>query len=132
MPQGSFQPISPNPFIVGNPIRSREMFFGRLDEFRFIERTLEGGRKTALIVLFGERRSGKSSILYQILNGQLGEAFLPIFLDMQIMAGIASEAEFFGRIIADTANILGKNGLALEPSFWRSDETNPPRRFADF
>jgi len=101
MSERAFEPIYPNPYIVGNPIRSQEMFFGRLDEFNFIARSLEDGRKTALIVLFGERRSGKSSILYQILNGRLGDAFLPIFVDMQLMAGIASDAEFFGRIIAD-------------------------------
>jgi len=132
MPQGSFQPIYPNPYIVGNPIRSREMFFGRMDEFRFIERSLENGRKTALIVLFGERRSGKSSILYQLLNGQLGPAFLPIFVDMQIMAGIASEAELFSRIIADTCKTLGKNGPAFEQHALRSDESNPPERFRRF
>jgi len=132
MPQASFLPIHPNPYIVGNPIRSREMFFGRVDEFSFIERTLENGQKTALIVLFGERRSGKSSILYQILNGQLGETFLPIFVDMQIMAGIANEAEFFGRIIAETGKMLGKNGSALEPFALRSSEPNPSERFRQF
>jgi hypothetical protein len=114
MPQHIFEPIHPNPYIAGNPIRTREMFFGRVDEFRFIARALEGGRKTALIVLFGERRSGKSSILYQILNGELGEAFLPIFVDMQIMAGITSDAEFFGRMIADACATLNKNGLSSE------------------
>lgn len=96
MEQGSFKPIYPNPYIVGNPIRSRDMFFGRVDEFRHIAQALDNGKKTALIVLFGERRSGKSSILYQIQNGQLGQSFLPIFVDMQIMAGIANEAEFLG------------------------------------
>lgn len=114
MSQAPFQPIYPNPYIAGNPIRGKEMFFGRLDEFRFIERHLEGGRKTALIVLYGERRSGKSSILYQILNGELGEAFLPIFVDMQIMAGIASDAEFFGRIIIDTCKALAAQDLSAE------------------
>jgi hypothetical protein len=132
MPQGPFQPIHPNPYIVGNPIRSREMFFGRVDEFRFIARALENGQKTALIVLFGERRSGKSSILYQILNGELGEAFLPIFVDMQIMAGIANEAEFFSRIIADTCKAQGKNAPSSGQYALRSDESNPPEVFRQF
>jgi hypothetical protein len=132
MPEVTFQPIYPNPYIVGNPIRSREMFFGRVDEFRFIERALENGQKTALIVLFGERRSGKSSILYQILNGQLDAAFLPIFVDMQIMAGITDEAEFFGRIIADTAKMLGKNDLARSPHALQADAPNPTEAFRRF
>lgn len=114
MQQRAFEPIYPNPYIAGNPIRNREMFFGREDEFRFIARALEDGRKTALIVLFGERRCGKSSILYQILNGCLGQAFLPVFVDMQIMAGIASDAEFFSRIMADSCKQLNGAGLFAE------------------
>ncbi len=132
MPQRAFEPIYPNPYIAGNPIRDQEMFFGRVDEFRFIARALEDGRKAALIVLFGERRSGKSSILYQILNGRLGEAFLPIFVDMQIMAGIAGDADFFERIIADTCKQLAGNGLSAEPYATQLKEaaaTNVFRRF---
>ncbi len=132
MPRRAFEPIYPNPYIAGNPIRDQEMFFGRVDEFRFIARALEDGRKTALIVLFGERRSGKSSILYQILNGRLGEAFLPIFVDMQIMAGIAGDADFFERIIADACKQLAGNGLSAEPYATQLKEaaaTNVFRRF---
>lgn len=132
MPRRAFEPIYPNPYIAGNPIRNQEMFFGRVDEFRFIARALEDGRKTALIVLFGERRSGKSSILYQILNGRLGEAFLPIFVDMQIMAGIAGDADFFERIIADACKQLAGNGLSAEPyatQFKEAAATNVFRRF---
>ncbi|GEM_PF-1763334 len=132
MSQGLFQPIYPNPYIVGNPIRSREMFFGRMDEFHFIARALDDGRKAALIVLFGERRSGKSSILYQIQNGQLGEAFLPIFVDMQIMAGIANEAEFFSRLITDTGKALGKEGPEMTSNILRPDDSNPAEGFRQF
>lgn len=114
MQQRAFERIYPNPYIAGNPIRNREMFFGREDEFRFIARALEDGRKTALIVLFGERRCGKSSILYQILNGCLGQAFLPVFVDMQIMAGVAGEAVFFSRIMADACKQLNGAGLFAE------------------
>jgi len=132
MSQGLFQPIYPNPYIVGNPIRSREMFFGRMDEFHFIARALDDGRKAALIVLFGERRSGKSSILYQIQNGQLGKAFLPIFVDMQIMAGIANEAEFFSRLITDTGKALGKEAPELTSNIIRPDDSNPAEGFRQF
>jgi hypothetical protein len=132
MTQGLFEPIYPNPYIVGNPIRSRDMFFGRVDEFRFIARALEDGRKTAIIVLFGERRSGKSSILYQILNGELGAAFLPIFVDMQIMAGISNEAEFFSRIIADTCKTLKIKALSPEHYSSPSNADNPTEMFRRF
>ncbi len=132
MPPLAFEPIYPNPYIAGNPVRSREMFFGREDEFNFIARALEEGRKTALIVLFGERRSGKSSILYQILNGRLGEAFLPFFIDTQIMAGITGDAEFFSRIIADFCKQLPSNALPVERYLTMITESTATNVFREF
>jgi hypothetical protein len=92
-----FRPIRPNPFIVGNPIRTPEMFFGRLEEFRSIRSTVRSQRQGSVIVLIGDRRTGKTSILYQILNGNLGEDYLPVFLDLQALV-VESDAEFLGAI----------------------------------
>ncbi|MFQ5929467.1 MAG: AAA family ATPase [Acidobacteriota bacterium] len=78
-----FHPIEPNPYIVGNPVRSPEMFFGRKEDFQFIRTKLENQRQGCIMVLCGERRTGKTSILYQILNGRLGDRFIPVFVDMQ-------------------------------------------------
>jgi hypothetical protein len=38
--------ISLNPFIVGNPMKSREMFFCREDDFLFVARWIGGGQST--------------------------------------------------------------------------------------
>ena len=70
-----FKPI-PNPYIVGNPIKTKDMFYGRQDDFDFIKRKLQAGNQSFIIVFCGERRSGKTSILFQILNGELGPSFL--------------------------------------------------------
>jgi len=78
-----FQPILPNPFIVGNPVRSADMFFGRKREFEYVRATLADQRQGCVIVLTGERRTGKTSILYQISDGRLGEGSVAVFLDMQ-------------------------------------------------
>jgi ligand-binding sensor domain-containing protein len=93
----TYLPIEPNPFIVGNPIRTEKMFYGREDDFRYVRTKLEGASQGVIIVFCGERRVGKSSILYQVLNGRLGERFIPVFVDMQEMV-IASDEEFFARI----------------------------------
>src|SRR5215471_14430056 len=92
-----YLPIEPNPFIVGNPIRTEKMFFGREDDFRYVRTKLEGVSQGVVIVFCGERRVGKSSILYQVLNGRLGDRFVPVFVDMQEMV-ISSDSEFFTRI----------------------------------
>src|SRR5262249_42718204 len=93
----SFVPIEPNPYIVGNPIRTEAMFYGRQDDFRYVRTKLEGVNQGVVIVFCGERRVGKSSILYQVLNGRLGERFIPVFVDLQEMV-VSSDAELFARI----------------------------------
>jgi ligand-binding sensor domain-containing protein len=92
----NYVPIEPNPFIVGNPIRGENMFFGREDDFRYVRTKLEAASQGIVIVFCGERRVGKSSILYQVMNGRLGDRFIPVFVDMQEMV-ISSDAEFFTR-----------------------------------
>lgn len=92
-----FTPIQPNPYVVGNPIRSQAMFFGREDDFQYVARKLEGTPQGLVIVFCGERRTGKSSILYQMANGRLGAAFVPVFIDMQEML-VQSDHEFFNRV----------------------------------
>ena len=64
---------------------TEQMFFGREDDFRYVRTKLEGASQGVVIVFCGDRRVGKSSILYQVLNGRLGERFMPVFVDLQEM-----------------------------------------------
>lgn len=69
-----------NPYIIGRPIRVHEpgKFFGREQLFNFIEYNLNNDQQT--ILLFGQRRIGKSSILFQISQFiQPDEYFFVIF-----------------------------------------------------
>jgi AAA+ ATPase superfamily predicted ATPase len=103
-----------NPYIVGNPIKTREMFFGREDDFQFVARKIGTGVSNQVLVFCGERRSGKTSILFQILGGRLGKRFLPILVDMQILAGIRDDDHFFRTILKVACDSLAVEGLSLE------------------
>lgn len=72
-----------NPYIVGNPIRDQGVFFGRQDIFRDVMQVLRQPRSNA-IVLYGQRRIGKTSVLLQ-LDTQLARAgdFTPVYFDLQ-------------------------------------------------
>jgi kumamolisin len=70
-----------NPYIAGNPVTGEEMFFGREDIFEFVKRTLSGRHRDNPIVLYGQRRTGKTSVLYHICR-YLGPAYLCIFVDL--------------------------------------------------
>ncbi|MEW6127032.1 MAG: two-component regulator propeller domain-containing protein [Acidobacteriota bacterium] len=125
----TFLPIEKNPYIVGNPIRSEKMFFGREDDFRYVRTKLEGASQGVLIVFCGERRVGKSSILYQVMNGRLGKRFVPVFVDMQEMV-ITSDGEFFARIARLIVDALQRIEVRLiAPSF---ANRNPYPVFTDF
>jgi len=92
-----FSPI-PNPYIVGNPIRAPDMFFGREDDFQFARQKLMRERAGVVLVFCGDRRSGKTSILFQIVNGRLGAEFMPVLIDMQYFAAISTDRDFYRNI----------------------------------
>jgi len=69
----------PNKYMVGNPIKTEEMFFGRNNDFAIIRDWIYDGYK--VILLKGGRRSGKTSILYQINNGRLSDTTETVFCD---------------------------------------------------
>ena len=72
-----------NPYIVGNPIKEQASFFGRQDIFREVLQVLRQ-RDSNAIVLYGQRRIGKTSVLLQ-LEKQLAHAgeFTPVYFDLQ-------------------------------------------------
>ena len=90
--QAEFKEI-PNPYITGKAISDKNMFFGREDIFSFVKDKLSRSVKDG-IVLYGGRRTGKTSILNQIANGRLGDEFVPVFIDMQEMAGVDTHGFF--------------------------------------
>jgi len=106
-----YTPIKVNPYIVGNPVREREMFFGREDDFEFIRKNVERRSGGVCLVVCGERRSGKTSVLYQILNGRLGTEYIPVLLDLQLYGNIQNIEEFFSFMIRDIIDSLRKRDM---------------------
>ena len=71
-----------NPYIAGNPVKGEEQFIGRTDVLREVEKVLRNPSTNA-IVLFGQRRIGKTSILSKI-EQQLNDKaeYTPIYFDL--------------------------------------------------
>jgi AAA+ ATPase superfamily predicted ATPase len=123
-----FKPI-PNPYIVGNPIKSAEMFYGRQEEFFFTKRKIETGDKNYVIVFCGERRSGKTSILFQILSGQFGDTFLPALIDMQTMAGLNNDGDFLGEMAQEICRTLKDSRIDFNGYAFRAHTESPYKSF---
>jgi len=74
-----------NPYIAGSPVTVPEMFFGREDVFTFVREALVGRHRDNVIVLYGQRRTGKTSILHQ-LQHHLGPRYVCVFIDLHALA----------------------------------------------
>ncbi|MCJ7434948.1 MAG: AAA family ATPase, partial [Anaerolineales bacterium] len=71
-----------NPYIAGAPVTEKRMFFGREDVFDWIERSLSGQYTDHILVVHGQRRVGKTSVLKQLGN-RLPDRYIPVFFDLQ-------------------------------------------------
>ncbi len=88
---------STNPYVFDGPVTTKELFFGRDEIFRSIREVLVDREQDNLIVLYGRRRIGKTSILLQV-GHRLNEQYIPILVDLQ---GIPSDSpEGFLREVA--------------------------------
>jgi outer membrane protein assembly factor BamB/3-methyladenine DNA glycosylase AlkC len=93
---GKFVGLEPNPYIVGRPLRATDtaLFMGREDVFEYVRTNLRGKYRDNIIVLHGQRRTGKTSILYQI-GRILGDEYVPVFIDMQSILDVGTAAFLF-------------------------------------
>jgi Tol biopolymer transport system component/tetratricopeptide (TPR) repeat protein len=72
----------PNPYVAGPPLTGEQGFFGREAIFQFVRETLGAGQK--VIVLFGQRRIGKTSLLHQLQRPiHTPPGFHPVYFDLQ-------------------------------------------------
>lgn len=71
-----------NPYIAGAPVTEARMFFGREDVFQWIENSIAGQYTDHILVIHGQRRVGKTSVLKQLGN-RLPKRYIPVFFDLQ-------------------------------------------------
>jgi len=75
--------IPKNPYITGNPVGNGPAFIGRTDVLREVLNVLKHPEENA-IVLVGQRRIGKTSVLHELkANFSKEGAYQPIYFDLQ-------------------------------------------------
>ena len=114
-----------NPYVAGAPVLDEDMFFGRRD---LVDRILQTIHNNSLL-LFGERRIGKTSIQHQIKKrlrdlDDPNYEFYPVYVDLQG----TPETHFFRTIAEDIVQQLGPALTELMPGIEISD----PYSFRDF
>ena len=114
-----------NPYVAGAPVLDEDMFFGRRD---LVDRILQTIHNNSLLI-FGERRIGKTSIQHQIKKrlrdlDDPNYEFYPVYVDLQG----TPETHFFRTIAEDIVQQLGPALTELMPGIEISD----PYSFRDF
>jgi hypothetical protein len=107
-----FQRIFPIPYVTGTPLRSGEMFVGRNDVFEFVREHLLGAYQNNVIVLHGQRRTGKTSILYR-LQDVLADTHVAVLVDMQGKAARGT-ADFLYALSDDIVYALENHNIFVE------------------
>lgn len=111
-----------NPYIAGSPVIEEDMFFGRTELLQQVLNTLHNNS----LLLFGERRIGKTSLLHSIHRHllRLNDAeydFHPIFIDLE---GVPEESFFailMSEILVQFEKRLGALPVRFQPTLPKRD-----------
>jgi hypothetical protein len=118
----------PNPYVVGTPLQTGSpLFFGRQDVVDFIKENL-AAKHTNNLVLIGQRRTGKTSLLKQ-LPEQLGDEYLSIYLDGQSLGLDPGLPNFFLNIATEISFVLEDRGFEIDPPEYADFEESPSAAF---
>ena len=79
--------LGASPYIVGSPVDRQEMFFGRADVMDRIKRQLGASTHANVILLEGNRRTGKTSILHQLGKPNMVPGWVPVYCSLQDAEG---------------------------------------------
>jgi tetratricopeptide (TPR) repeat protein len=106
--------IQANPYIAGRALRQQRGFVGRADVLGKVATMLGSPHQNAL-VLYGQRRIGKTSILLQLQRRLSTPLFLPVYFDLMDRA-----RRPLGQVLFElAAQVAAEAGMALPaaPSF---------------
>ena len=70
-----------NPYSASRPVGGRVGFYGRQDELRRVERTLNDPNQNCLVI-YGQRRIGRTSILLQLERRLDRKRFHPVYYSL--------------------------------------------------
>lgn len=133
-----FQPLENRyaPWAEGGPVEDPQMFVGRAQLLDRLENSLLSGSGSKCIVMFGQKRSGKSSLLEHLRRRLVGRGgCLPVQFSLYDMGPALNEAAFFHEVLRSIAGALadlreqGKTSLDLVCPSLESFDQHPVPRF---
>ncbi|RMH68636.1 MAG: hypothetical protein D6675_15415 [Gemmatimonadetes bacterium] len=108
-----------NPYVTGTPLTSENAFYGREDIFQFIENALQNPSQN-LIVIYGQRRIGKTSILNRLPHRLAGTDCHVVSCSLMGKAHY-STSQILAHIARTIAETVAGIDLPVEASFRQED-----------
>ena len=125
MPLRDFNAI-PNPYLPGTPLRHDSLvFFGREELFTFIAENAGRVSQRNVLILIGQRRTGKTSFLLR-LRQHLPENLLPVYIDCQSLGVIPGMPALLYELAWQIADALATRSITVtvpDPQVWQDDPT---------
>ena len=82
-PSGKATELGPSPYVVGSPVERRDMLFGRQPIIDEIRRQLPTTGQPNVVLLQGNRRTGKTSILKRLQATDVLPGWIPVYCSLQ-------------------------------------------------
>lgn len=117
-----------NPFDISRPAPPK-MFFGRTSETKAMQRELCDGDHGRALILYGPRRSGKTSICRNFLDTQLHAPFLGVYISLQ-RATLSHESDMFRRIANEISRCFQKQFGCPAPAWEHYCDSDPQLCFS--
>lgn len=120
------QDLGASPYIAGPPINCPEMFFGRNEVISQIKRQLSMTNRANVLLLEGNRRTGKTSILKHLGSGDVLQGWIPVYCSFQGVTGDESlvglpTAQVFKVMAIEIFKTVADKGYRV----WFPDEEMP-------
>ena len=101
-----------NPYLPGLPIQDKRMFYGRESDLKYLIDNFIRIEAQTVQVLYGQRRSGKTTLLNQLANTDLLAQHVAVKIDLQKMALNLNLNKFFFGISREISKAMLNKGLA--------------------
>lgn len=123
----------PNPYTTGTPVRTTEMFYGRESDLEFLQEKLTNTSSNTVVMLTGQRRAGKTSLIYQLTNErQLLSPHIAVFIDLQTLALNSDVGQLLAGIATTIYNELIKYNINAPQPDRSSFDQDATSTFNDF
>lgn len=127
----------PDKYRAGMPLTlgelDRALFFGRKKDITFLLEKLTSTDSNSMVVFYGQRRSGKTSLLYRLMSEiRENSPHLSVLIDLQAMALTENVAQLLGEIASSISACLEKSYLLAPLSVNHGLSENPTSAFDSF